>query len=340
MLVNVHNDIADSAGVTSFGGLTTEYSIERRELGGSVFTNQMGLPFGQTYYTALTTDLSPEARLRWDNAFAAIGRLGEVQTQRNGKLLLSVLQMPARHSRYFYELYKTRAIETGLPYLMVDYWQGKKTRLPHDGHPNAYGHELIAAQYIHTLSALGWIPVPAALLPQPEAFADDPVNPPVDAALLTSERTQFVAEHLSSRLDFTALSDDAYGAILGGIFPENSDDIALPWAGIRAAFLLKSPVVSNAHVSNATVSGATLKLIVQLPERGEMFPLPLSVSLNGVTVHQQTWEQADSGKRVTVSVPVSVPGDVIEVLLDTPRYTTDLLDNRMKSYRLVSAAIE
>lgn len=334
ILVSVHNDIMDNVGVTSFGALTTEYSIEQRAWGSAVFSNQAGIPFGKTYYTALTTDLSPEARQRWDNAFAAVRQLADAHSGRDGKLLLSVLQMPARHNQYFYELYKQYAKALGLPYVMVDYWQGKKTRLPDDGHPNAYGHALIAAQYVHSLSRLGWVPVPEAQLPIPDAFTEDPVSPPPDPALLLQERERFVAEHLAARLDFSAMGEDAYGALLGGFFPESSDGLpgvgSVPWASVRAGFLLKAPSVST----------AALTLVLQLPDRAELFPFSLVVSVDGVHAGEQTWALEHQGKVVTVSLPVTPRQAAVEVLLETPRYFADLQDHRMKSYRVLSASIE
>jgi lysophospholipase L1-like esterase len=330
ILSTVHNDITDSAGVTSFGGLTTEYSTDHRELGGAVFSNQAAVPFGQTYYTALTTDLSLEARARWDSAFTAVRRLAAVQLQREGKILLSVLQMPARHNQYFYELYKQHAKDSGLPYVMVNFWQGKKTRLPNDGHPNAYGHELIAAHYIQSLSELGWVPVPEAQLPKPEAVTVDVLNPPPDTALLAQQREQFIAEHLASHIDFTNIGDDGYGALLGGFFPEKNNDRSTPWASVRAAFLLKVPEI------NVT----TLHLTLQLPDRVELFPFLLSISADGVRVNQQTWSLAEKGKIVTLSIPVLPNSSAMEVLLETPQYFSGLQDHRMKSYQILSASLE
>ena len=330
IVASVHNDITDSAGVTSFGGLTTEYSIDHRELGGAVFSNQAAVPFGQTYYTALTMDLSPEARVRWDNAFAATRRLAAAQLQREGKILLSVLQMPARHNQYFYELYKQHAQDSGLPYVMVNFWQGKKTRLPNDGHPNAYGHELIAAHYVQSLSELGWVPVPEAQLPKPEAITVDKLNPPPDTALLLQQREQFIAEHLSSQIDFTNISDDGYGALLGGFFPEKNNDRSTPWASVRAAFLLKAPEIAP----------ATLHLTLQLPDRAELFPFRLSVSVDGVGVNQQTWSLAEKGKIVAIAFPVLPNSPAMEVLLETPQYFSGLQDHRMKSYHILSASLE
>jgi lysophospholipase L1-like esterase len=336
LVVSVQNDITDNAGVTTAGSLTSEYSIEQRAAGSAVFSNQAGIPFGEGYYTALTTDLSPLARQQWDKAFAALQHLDQLQKARGGNMLLSVLEMPARHSRYFYEIYKQRAHNAAMHYLLVDYWQGKKTRLPDDGHPNAYGHELIAAQYVHTLSELGWVPVPENTLPVPDVFEKDPLDPPPDAALLAQEKALFVQEHLSAQLDFSAMRADDYGAVLGGLFPENSGEKTVPWASVRAAFLLRIPEAARGQ----------LRLQLALPERSEAFPFELSVSVNGVQLAKQSWPFTERGNTVTWVVPVAASGNidnhdrVVEVLLETPRYFSGLQDHRMKSYRLLSAAIE
>ncbi len=343
LVVSVQNDITDNAGITSAGSLTSEFSIEQRADGSAVFSNQAGIPFGEGYYTALTTDLSPLARQQWDKAFAALQRLDQLQQARGGKMLLSVLEMPARHSRYFYEIYKQRAHAAAMHYLLVDYWQGKKTRLPDDGHPNAYGHELIAAQYLHTLSELGWVPVPGDTLPVPDVFEKDPLDPPPDAALLAQEKALFVQEHLSARLDFSAMRADDYGALLGGLFPENSGEKTVPWASVRAAFLLRMPAAARGQ----------LRMTLALPDRSDVFPFALSVTVNGVVQGKQAWPISERGKTVEWVVPLVVAsntgvvdsnsdeqGGVLEVQLETPRYFSGLQDHRMKSYRLLSAAIE
>ena len=331
VVVSVQNDITDNSGVTSTGVPTTEFSLERRANGSAVYSNQMGLAFGQPYYTALTTDLSPQARWRWEQAFTAVHGLQQQVAASAGHLLLTALQMPARHNRLFFELYKEQAHALGVPVATIDYWQGKKTRLPDDGHPNAFGHELLMAHYVHLLADLGWVPVPEAQRPMPVGFVPSLLNPPVDAAVLQREREQFVREHIADQLDFRALPEEACGALLGGIFPEQAGGVAATpvWASVEAAFLLQAPV----HPRDQ------LQLAFMLPDQAAAFPFALEVSLDGVVVGQRAWTVADVGQTVSWSLPVARGGAISEVVLRAASHTEDLTDHRMKTVRLLSAAI-
>lgn len=331
IVTSVQNDITDTSGVTSSGVLTSEYSLEQRASGSAVFSNQMGLAFGQPYYTALTTDVSPQARLRWDRAFTVVQHLKAQVEAGSGRLLLTVLQMPARHSRLFYELYKQRAHAVGAPLAVIDYWQGKKTRLPDDGHPNAFGHDLLTAHYVQLLADLGWVPVPEARRPKPAGFVPSVLNPPVDDHLLQQERDQFVREHVTRRLDFRQLPGEACGALLGGVFPEQEGGVAGSpvWASGEAAFLLQAPVTAADQ----------LHLEFTLPELASAFPFTMSVLLDGQVLANREWQANQVGQTVAWSIPAVRSTPVSEVTLQASPLTSGLTDHRMKSVQLLSAAI-
>jgi hypothetical protein len=169
------------------------------------------------------------------------------------------------------------------------------------------------------------------------------LNPPVDAAVTAAAEQAFIDEHLLPSLDFTRLAEAQVGALLGGFFPETAATQATadkilpggaPWASIRAGFLLRKP---------ARPGDATLQLSLALPARTAMFPLPLTVTVNGQALATPTYTLADAGKTVsaTVPVPASVLASdpVVEILLETPRHVSGITDHRMKSYQLLSAAL-
>jgi len=251
--------------------------------------------------------------------------------------LLSVLDHPGTHKALFIERFKQYAQTSGAPYTVAKYWQGPKTRLPHDGHPNHLGHYLLTLFYVHSLSELGWVPVPAGALPTEEGMQAVNLNPPLNTAATAAAEDAFIQKHLAQEIDFSQLDPDRIGGMLGGFFPENRGQIAkgeAPWASVRAGFLLLKP---------EPVRDATLQLVLALPQRSELFPLPLTVSINGKALMVHSYEYNAAGTTVSLSVPVPanvmVSYPVVEVLLETPRQVSSLEDHRMKSYQLLSAAI-
>ncbi len=337
IMLTVQNDISDSAGVTENGSLTTEYSIDHRANGSAVFSNTAGLTFGVNTYTALTADFCHTCRAYWQSAFEQVQRLVALQQTRQGNILLSVLDHPGKHKNLFVERFKHYAQSSGAHYVVTRYWHGPKTRLPHDGHPNRLGHHLLASFYIRSLSQLGWVPVPAALLPVEEDMQVVNLDPPVDTDATAVAMQAFIDEHLTDAIDFTHLDERQIGALLGGLFPEQQGLVSVgeaPWASVRAGFLLRRP---------QPIRDATLQLVLALPPRSELFPLPLTVTINGQVLAAPVYEHAAAGTSVSIAVPVPASllaaDPVVEVLLETPRHTAGITDHRMKSYRLLSAVL-
>ncbi|HQQ74454.1 MAG TPA: hypothetical protein PK031_04830 [Pseudomonadales bacterium] len=337
ILLTVQNDITDSAGVTENGELTTEYSTDHRVNGSAVFSNMAGVPFGVSTFTALSSDLCHTCRDYWQAAFEHVRRLVLLQHERQGQVLLSVLDHPGKHKALFIERFKQYAQTSGAPYTVAQYWHGPKTRLPHDGHPNRLGHYLLTLFYIHSLSELGWVPVPADALPTEEDMQAVNLNPALDPVATAAAEGAFIKEHLATEINFSQLDADRIGGMLGGFFPEHQGQIAedeAPWASVRAGFLLRKPEPADA---------AVLQLTLALPLRQPLYPLPLTVSVNGQVLMTQSYEYNAAGTTVSLSVPV--PANVmagypvVEVLLETPRQVSSLEDHRMKSYQLLSAAI-
>lgn len=336
--LTVQNDISDTFGVTENGALTTAYASDRRDVGSGVFTNVSGQVFGGGVYSALTTDLGPTPQRYWREAFDAVGRLVELQHRRQGRVLLAVLEHPARHAGYYVQLFSQYAAETGAPFIRTSSFAGKQSRLPHDGHPNRYGHRLLATHYIRQLAQLGWVPVPEAQWPQEDRMHPENHNPPVDAQALAQERETFLREHVRPALDFTRLDLETAASLLGGIFPEvegRLPDGEPPWASVRAGFLLQKP---------ARAGDAVLALSLQWPDCAALYPLPLAVTANGQLLARIEIPAERAGSAETVRLPLAASllaqYPALEVLLETPRHCAGIEDHRMKSYRLMAAAVE
>lgn len=338
IMTSCQNDITDSSGVTEDGSLTSAWASDRREVGSGVFSNTAGLPFGGGLYSALTTDLCPTCRAYWRQGFEPVGRLGELQRARGGHLLLSAIELPARHAGFFMQLFQQHAASSGAPYLLTGYLAGKDTRLPHDGHPSRAGHWLLAVHYIRTLAELGWVPLAPAQWPDDPRRHPGGLNPPVDAAVLAAEQQRFISEHLRPAIDFRQLDTEQLPALLGGIFPESEGQLPAgqaPWASVRAGFLLQKPDGDR---------DATLTLDLQLPARAALYPLPLAISVNGQRLAEPVIaaDRAGQTERLQLVVPRSLLAQypAVEVLLETPRHFAGFEDQRMKSYALQAAAIE
>jgi hypothetical protein len=337
LVLTCQKDISDSFGVTENGTLTTSYSSDQRARGSAIFKNDAGMAFGGGTYSALSTDLCHECQHYWQEAFADVGRLVDVQQQRQGKILLSVLEHPARHAGYFMQLFKQYARETGAPYMLTSFVAGQESFLPHDGHPSRFGHKILATHYIRAMSQLGWIVVPDAVLPFEPRMHPENMNPDPDLQDLALHQQKFIDEHIPPTLDFLHLDLERTSAFLGGIFPEHDGELVSeqgPWASIRAGFLLQKP---------ATEGDAKLLLRLQLPAKSVLFPMELSIKVNGQLLAKPVFTEASAQgfEDIELNVPRSllIQYPAVEILLETPRYFSGIEDHRMKSYRLLSATV-
>jgi hypothetical protein len=332
VMLTVENDLMDSYGVTGSGAMTSTFTPQHRDRGSAVFTSQAGADFGEWESTALNSGLGPEAQARWGEMMAAVQRLTDLQHRRGKQMLHSVLRYSDDH---FAELYKHAFTERNIqaPMMVTSFFYGPKTRLPHDSHPNRYGHSILASHYIHKLSALGWIPVPSPELPElHEGLSLD--QPAPDPSLLRTYRQRFAAAHLRTSLDFTQLGPGDVKAFLGGIFPERPGPESLkeaPWGTVRSGFLLRRP------------SGAqTVDVRIRVSPIVELFPLEIRMSVDAAPPKVFRFEHPnESGVYDLVAeVPSRVSPQeepAVEVMLETDSYFTWIEDHRMKSYRLLLA---
>ena len=269
---------------------------------------------------------------------STLGRLVELQHRRGKKILLAVLEM---YQTYFTEIYKANLQALGIdaPYVATNYFPSRETRLPHDGHPNRLGHSTYMAHFVRLFDALGWIPGPEALRPELHEGLTLEISPPPDPSQLAKDRREFADFALETSLDFTALERHDSLGFLGGILKSGwlgkgqASFEKPPWASVRAGFLLKRPSGSDPEA---------VTLDVEIPPIVELFPLRIDLHVNGRLMRQFAFEEPAEEARYTLSAAVPPLSDddlAIEVLLETDSYFTEIVDPRMKSFRLLSAQV-
>ena len=334
LVLTVMNDISDNVGVTGAGTTTLAFSPEHRDWGSATFSNQAGLRFGLRRQTALSTDLSPEARARWRKAMRALARLSEAQTRRGGKILNSVSLGDNERSVYFAELYKRFYSEHGpaTPFVVTSSFRSEQTKLPHDSHPNRRGHAIYAGHYIHMLHHLGWLSVPEGQLPPLDPRLTLETDPAPDVDQLESRRRDFIRRHLRSSLDFTRLDPQDTMGFLGGILPDEIGAGALdapPWASVRSGFLLRREDPRRA---------ASAVVEIRVPPLPELFPFRVEMFLGGQSAGTFEYAEPGSTGRYVLEAPLETPGEeVVEIVLRTASYHCEIDDPRMKSFQLISA---
>lgn len=332
LVLSVGNDIGDNAGVTGGGVTTYAFSPERRAWGSATFHERAGIEFGNERLSALVTGLGPESRERWRRAMGALGRLVELQRRAGGHTLLSI----SRQEAPFPERYKGFLAAAGIeaPLLLTDYFpEDSRNRLPHDTHPNRAGHSILASHYIHALDALGWLETPDGQLPPLDPRLSLALRHPPDAARVRAVNGEYIERCLRRALAFGRLEPIETSAFLGGILPAGEGDGgAEPWASVRAGWLMRAPP-----------AGGSLELRIAVPPRIELFPFELRVRVNGEPAGSLALADVSAAGLVDLRVPAgALPEDerVLEVLLETDAYFTEIVDPRMRSYRLVSARVD
>jgi lysophospholipase L1-like esterase len=336
IMLTVANDITDLSGVTGGGAETVGFSPEHRDWGSGFFSNTASAQFGYGGYTVLGTDFSNEGRTRWNKAMDYVKRLVDLQGQRGGKTLLSVLDYTGP---YFVELYKKYYKEKKIisPAIVTNFFASPETMLPHDAHPNRHGHSILASHYINVLSRLGWILVPDEQLPPlPNELTPRTFSGP-DPKTISKLRSELLGL-LRSSIDFTYLSSEDSFGMLGGLFPEklSGTDAAAPvitWGTLRSGFVLKYP---------SEQATQKLSLSLRIPPYPELYPFTLRISINGSEA--KILEVPTPDRAGDYELEISVPGPTelepaLEVLLATKSSFSTIDDHRMKSYQLLRAAL-
>lgn len=334
VILSVNNDIGASSGVTGRGFLTNDFSPEDRQWGSGIFNNQLPLAFGINKKNLLDADLSPLSHLQWSQGMESLQRLIALQKQRQKLTLLSVLDTKGGRNGLFIETYQKYLgqMPVDAPLIHVPYSHDKTTSLPHDGHPNRYGHELIARHYIAAFDQLGWIDgnIPGDGWPKPvlkHQFSENSQRAWKDAV---------IDEEISSSINFSTIDPKQIGSLLGGIFPEvegKQGQGSSVWASQRSAFLLKK-----------LEGGKTLRLRFQVPSRTELAGLKLRLEING---HEAGEFAVQTSVAEVQSLQIPLQGyssayaykNTVEVMIFANRYFAEMDDHRMKSFQLVSAEI-
>jgi lysophospholipase L1-like esterase len=331
VVLTTANDITDSFGVTGKGTLTTKFSAEHRDWGSAVFTNQQASRLGSLEPTALTTDLSPEARERWRRGIQQLAELAQLQQKRGKQILLSLLLY--KMDGYFVHTYLDQIERAGVqaPMMMTSFFSSEETKLPHDGHPNRAGHTILANHLIHALSALDWVAVPSAALPPLDERLSLDFEHPAKPDALERHRRDYVREHLRTEIDFRSFGPEDAKGVLGGLLLSKQPS-AEPgvWASVRSAFLLRR-----------NEEARTIEIEIAVPDRVELLPLELSLSLNGVPALSQSLDAASESQLLRAPLPPATEQDpeVVEVLLEASSHFAGIGDQTMRSFRLLSARV-
>jgi lysophospholipase L1-like esterase len=331
VLLSIGNDFTSIFGVTGTGALTGAFSPEYRQWGSGVFWHKAAQSFGWAPRSALVTDLGPEGRAVWEKGMLAIAGLVQKQHGRDGKILLSFMQQAPSYEGELYRLY-LQELAVPAPYITTGYFPKQGNRLPHDSHPNRSGHAIIAHQFVHALSRLGWVPVPEDHLPPLHDGLSLDLETNSDEANLARQRKVFVNRHLRRALRFCCLEPEEAAALLGGVLLDRSvSERDTPWASVRSGFLMRRKADEKEF----------LELVIDVPARMELFPFRLDVHLDGaLQTTLELTDVSDAGPHaIRAALPDNDDNDVIEVVLIAGSYFADIEDGRMKSFGLVSATI-
>ncbi len=325
LVMMFQNDITDSGAVLGNGRMTYSFSSESRADGSGVMIGAWPSHFGMARQNLLYSGLGTESLRRWQKTFAAWKRLEDLVEAIGGKMLFSFL----RANRLFGELCKLHHRQAGMhsPVLATGYFGNS---LPHDPHPDREGHRILAAHYLHTLSALGWLAVgPEALPPLHPGLTTD-TDPPPDAELLAELQRRIIRRQLDEAIAFDRLRRRTIRAFLGGIYPGSATDrlASPPFGSTRSAFLLRREA-----------SAERLSLKIDVPARVELFPFDLELQIDGEPAAALSLAgSAEAGRHVlSAALPAAPAGDsALEIVLRTDSYWTEISDPTMKSYRLLS----
>lgn len=318
------NDITDTKGVSGLGHRTSRFSPEARRFGSGTCWIGWPFEFGVRKSGLLAGGLGPESTSRWQRAFAAWKRLEDLVDSVGGKLVLSSLESGGE---LFNELVKRNHHLAGLecPLLMTSYLNNA---LPHDPHPNPEGHRILALHFIHTLVDLGYLPSGQNPLPPLDPrLSTTTSHDPNDTLIRKLQRRE--VRKLPEAIVFNQLTEDAVLGFLGGIYATGKKAARLhsyPVASVKSAFLLKPAANAN-----------QLVLEIEVPQKPELFPFRLEMFVNGRSGAVLSLDSSDKGGHYRLVADIDeVEPIAIEVMLRTDSYWTEIVDDTMKSFRLIS----
>ena len=327
----VSNDIADGQGVSGIGASSNAFSPEARTLGSGIFSAAISINFGESG-NLLKYDLGTESVKRWNKAFALYKKLEDLQHERGGKIIFSVLDT----IRYFSELARSyhAKFEMTSPFLSTSFFPAEDTVLPHDGHPNRNGHQIVANHYLHAMVQESWISDPEGKLDALNEGLSLDTAPNPDFEYLEKTRRALITEYLPQEINFNNPGKLEIGAFLGGIWPDMSlkpenRSHSYPFGTTRTGFLL-------ARTANAN----QLKVEIFIPRKVELFPNTIQLFVNGRLMDSLILESASDFGEKTLSANLTIhenDSDVLEVILSSETFWSTISDNTMRSYELRKA---
>ena len=85
----------------------------------------------------------------------------------------------------------------------------------------------------------------------------------------------------------------------------------------------------------------TIEIEIAVPDRVELLPLELSLSLNGVPALSRSLDAASESQFLRAPLPPATEQDaeVVEVLLEASSHFAGIGDQTMRSFRLLSARV-
>lgn len=324
----VSNDIADGQGISGLGMSSNAFSPENRDLGSGLFSEAISINFGGKG-NYLKFDLGPESTKRWEKAFSFYRRLENLQHERGKKMVFSVLDT----IQYFSELarkYHSR-FEMTSPFLATNYFPSERTRLPHDGHPNRHGHQIIANHYLHSLVQQGWISDPENRLSALHPDLSLEISTAPDQDYLARTRQELVEDFLPVQIDFGDPGQKEVESYIGGI-----------WPGLNSAPETRHQTYPSGttktgfYLAKAS-DGNSLSVEIYIPPRVELFPNTIQLWINGQLMDSLDLESRKQAGVKILSADLTTgesEADVLEVIITSDTYWSTIQDHTMRSYEL------
>lgn len=237
---------------------------------------------------AITADLSPESRRRYEENAGSILRLDRVLAQNGGRLALLFYSEYASNCGHTW-LLRERLLERGatVPEIPGLTSLDPSVTLPNDAHPNPTGHRGLAVWIAEWLVAQGWVDgthVPP-LPPPPATMAALRAPPRTAADVRDHARTlrEGTRRRLQARLDLN--SGQGVQQILGGVNPDGT-------LGTRFLALLG-------------VTGTALRVRAAPLDPPPPAPVRVKVAVDGTPVGELTLSPGDGEVEQSFSLPAA-----------------------------------
>lgn len=330
----IGNDVADAYGLTAAGFRRTAPDVTQTDplLNVASETPMIvaehlaqlyrsgaapGLPPEQLGSIALSSDLGPESRRRYDANVDSIERLQRACERLDARLLVAFHEVEGVEPLYGYAL-RERMLERGLDLDIVELYEQlpDEHRLPTDRHPSTVGHRIMAGWLAEDLLRRGWLAAaPGAVLeahpPGSEAYRALPRSA-ADVRARSQALHEELRGYLRSRVDLR--TGEGALQIYGGL-----DTQGCMGARLMATVLAKGRRV---RVVLADADGPA-----------HVLPLRVDVAVDGVPLGSITVRSASEQSSVTGEFTLPeppAPGEAIDVHLAAHDWFASRTDGRSR----------